>query len=72
MEYGTWVLPTRNRVAQLQAMLNQCVATGMTTPGTILVSENDYSVNELAYSMLQLPHGWHVMVVKSEGLAAKI
>ena len=71
MEYGTWVLPTRNRVAQLQRMLDQCVATGMSTPGTILVSEDD-AVNEQGYSALRLPHGWHIMTVKSEGLAAKI
>lgn len=72
MEYGIWVLPTRDRVAQLQAMLDQCVSTGMTTPGTILVSEGDWAINEKHYSDLQLPDGWKVMIVKSEGLAAKI
>lgn len=72
MEHGTWVLPTRGRPAQLQAMLDQCVATGMSTPGTILVSRQDHDENGEAYTSLRLPRDWAVMQVESEGLAAKI
>ena len=69
MEYE-WVLPTRHRLPQLQAMLDQCVATGMTTPGTILVSEEDYSVKNNGICDTSARMGNYDL--KSEGIAAKI
>lgn len=67
-----WFLPTRRRLGQLQAMLDQCVATGMTTPGRILVQDDEFEELYDGYANLRLPVGWEVSAVSAEGMAAKV
>ena len=67
-----WLLPTRRRLIQLQAFFDQAIATGISTPGVILVemSEFDELIDE--YNALRLPNGWSVASVNAEGMAAKV
>jgi hypothetical protein len=67
-----WLLPTRNRLEQLQNFLSACVTTGMTTPGRVLVQQAELADMQPWYDELDLPAGWCVIPVESEGMAAKI
>ena len=60
---GLWLLPTRGRVhTNLPKFLAAAVKAGMTTPGLILVAEDDCAANEAAYRALALPPGWAIWV----------
>lgn len=48
-----WFLPSYNRPEQCAAVLKACVDTGMTTPGVLLVQNNDER-----YDSITLPDGW--------------
>lgn len=68
----TWLLPTRRRLTQLQAFLNQAVATGLSTPGMILVHHAEYCELSQQYETMDLPKGWRVVTTDAEGMAAKV
>lgn len=67
-----WLLPTKGRIHQLQAFLDQCQATGISTPGIILVHADELAENLEWYNGLRLPLGWKVRPTTVEGMAAKI
>lgn len=69
---GLWLLPTRGRASgKLPRFLDAAKATGLSTPGAILVDRDDYAENHEAYDQLDLPRGWIVAVVKGgKGAAA--
>ena len=46
---GVWLLPTRGRVANLRRFLSAAREMGTQTVGWVLVDEDDYQANELAY-----------------------
>lgn len=58
-----WLLPSYNRPELLKQTLAHCVATGMSTPGVILVNGGD----QRAYRSIVLPPNWR-MVFRSENL----
>jgi hypothetical protein len=51
-----WLLPSYNRPELLKQTLAHCVATGMTTPGVILVNGGD----QKAYRNIPLPPNWRI------------
>ncbi len=53
-----WLLPTLNRLAKLEVFLKTAIAAETSTPGLILVDENDYLANLDKYEGLSLPLGW--------------
>lgn len=46
-----WVLPTYNRPEKCQAVLDQIIAVGCSTPGTVIINGSDYPP-------LRVPAGW--------------
>ena len=59
---GVWLLPTRGRVANLRRFLSAAREMGTQTVGWVLVDEDDYQANELAYgqAMALAPQGWAI------------
>lgn len=69
---GMWLLPTRRRLDKLRLFFQHARATGMTTPGRILVEEKELAELTDEYFALDLPNGWDVVGVPAEGMAAKV
>lgn len=62
---GIWLLPTHGRVGtNIPRFLKAAKATGVSTPGALIVDAADYAANSAAYDALDLPTGWTVHVVK--------
>jgi hypothetical protein len=58
-----WLLPSYNRPELLKQTLAHCAATGMTTPGVILVNGGDHK----PYKSIPLPPNWRI-IFRSENL----
>lgn len=68
---GLWLLPTRGRVAtNLPKFFAAAAATGMTTPGALLVNRVEYGENYDAYNAL-LPDNWSVALMLEHTAAGK-
>jgi hypothetical protein len=67
-----WLLPVRRRVGRLQEFLDEMVATGLSTPGLVLVEENELSELIEDYGDIELPPDWRIVGVPAEGLSAKV
>ena len=59
-----WLLPTRNRLANLQRFFAACGQTGVSTPGLVLVDEMDYAEHQARYDELQLPPQWKLRLTR--------
>lgn len=71
MKKGIWLLPTRQRIEKLQAALDSMIATGISTPGLILVQAQELAESVLHYSRLRLPPNWEVVGVAGDGAMGK-
>lgn len=61
---GLWLMPSKGRATtNLPRFCAAAIATGISTPGVILVEEGDYAENHEAYDALDLPIGWRVQPV---------
>lgn len=63
---GTWLLPTRGRPGTLERFLNACEATRMSTPGTILYSD------EADIPKSPPLTNWELHQTKAEGMGDKM
>lgn len=71
MNTGLWLLPSRGRVFdKLPRFLAAAIATGISTPGAVLVDDEDYARNADAYDALILPKDWTVHCVRGGSLGA--
>jgi hypothetical protein len=69
---GFWLLPTRGRVTtKLPRFFRLAKATGLSTPGIILVNDADFKANHQSYLALELPHGWSLHISKHDSAAEK-
>ena len=68
---GIIILPTRGRTGgKLERCLRALKDTGTTTPGMIMVGDDDYAANHEAYDALELPDGWLIISGPFENTAA--
>lgn len=67
-----WLLPSRRRIPQLQAFLSQAIATGLSTPGYILVKSNELAELRAEYDALSLPPNWSIVGVDADGAMGTI
>src|SRR5580704_10396421 len=68
---GMWLLPTRGRVhTNLPRFLRAAIATGISTPGVLILHSDDYAENRDAYDALTLPENWSLMVTDIDGALA--
>lgn len=51
-----WVLPTYNRPDKCQAVLDQIIKVGCTTPGTVIINGSEYPP-------LRVPQGWDALAL---------
>lgn len=63
-----WLLPTRCRIGNLKRFFRGCRETGLTTPGMVLVNEDELAASGMAYAPanLDLPKDWIVRGVKAD------
>lgn len=62
---GFWLLPSHGRAHdKLQRFFAAAIATGISTPGYVVVDEADYAQNREAYDALCIPDRWSVHLVK--------
>lgn len=55
-----WLLPSRGRPLNLARFFQVCRATGISTPGVVLIDRDDYGERQAAYEALELPLGWRI------------
>jgi hypothetical protein len=68
---GFWILPTFNRAtSNVPRFFKAAVATGMTTPGYLVLDRADYAKNKADYDALELPTRWEILIVDG-GCCAK-
>lgn len=68
---GLWLLPSRRRLAKLQAFFDSAVSADMTTGGVVLVQKDELTELRLQYDALKMPQGWSILPTNSEGLGNK-
>lgn len=68
---GLWLLPSRRRPHELKRFFAAAIAAGMTTPGVVIIQEDEFRELSDEYCQLDLPSGWTFFLSKSEGMAAK-
>ena len=67
-----WLMPSRRRIPQLQQFFEHCRATGISTPGRVLVEDEELTELIVEYRSITLPDGWLIVGVHAEGMAEKI
>src|SRR5208282_5930759 len=68
---GLWLLPSRRRPLEVERCLTAAMDAGLSTPGLVLVQEEDFEELREQYLSIPLPEGWAFYTTKSNGLAAK-
>ncbi|MDE2022096.1 MAG: hypothetical protein KGI71_04295 [Patescibacteria group bacterium] len=58
---GLWILPTRRRVSTLKRFFAAAVANGLSTPGRVLVNQNELQELRDEYATVALPDGWEIL-----------
>ncbi len=66
-----FLLPTLNRIEKLKNCLAAMSRHKMSTPGLILVDDNDYQLHKEAYDALVLPDRWLVVQTKAVTMGDK-
>lgn len=69
---GIWLLPTKRRLDKLRTFIEACTKTGVTTPGLILVQNDELVELQAEYAALPLPLGWAIYPTAGDGLADKV
>lgn len=64
---GAWLLPTRGRVSNLRRFLSSAREMGSSTPGLVIVDQDDFAENEFAYkqAMGLAPPGWAIRIIEN-------
>lgn len=68
---GLWLLPSRRRLGKLQTFFDSAVSNGMTTPGVVLVQQEELKDLRDEYDRLVKPDNWRILPTQGEGLADK-
>lgn len=60
-----WLLPSRNRIGNLKRFFRSCREMGVSTPGMVLVNQDEFDQKHSEYGALDLPKGWSVVGVEA-------
>lgn len=68
------LIPTLNRIQKLTDCLNSFKATGISTPGIVIVDREDMAQNIQGYDAISriLPDGWTIEVTHARGFGDKV
>lgn len=69
---GRWYLPTRRRTGRLAQFFHSAIETGISTPGVVLVQEDEYAELFEHYEAITLPAGWDYRLTKADGMGDKL
>lgn len=69
---GMWLLPTRRRIANLARFFEGYYVTNATTPGLLLVQEDEYLEMKDQYESIHLPKGWSFFTTKGDSQGDKV
>lgn len=61
-----WLLPTRNRIENMKRILRAFREVGISTPGIVLVNQDELNSRREEYAALDLPSGWVVTGVDAD------
>lgn len=65
------LLPTLNRLKLLERFLDSAVACNTTSPGLVIVDENDWIKNQDKYQSLTMPKDWGYLISKGVKMGDK-
>lgn len=63
-----WLLPSRRRLGNLKRFLQSVREFGCSTPGLILVNEDELAEDRALYQALDLPAQWHILGVAANSM----
>lgn len=69
---GLWLLPVQGSGARLANFFASAKATGMSTPGAVVVNNADYAANVDTYDELDLPEGWTMCICPATSVCEKL
>lgn len=69
---GLWLLPTRRRLKKLAQFFDASTANGLSTPGVLLVQQDELAELKSAYDALQLLQNWKILPTIGEGMGDKL
>jgi|SRR5215469_2895459 len=69
---GLWLLPSLNRPASLARFFRACREIGISTPGLVLIDEEDHKQNRDAYRALWMPADWKIKLTKGRTQGDKL
>lgn len=61
-----WLLPSRNRINNLTRFFRSCREVGISTPGIVVVNQDELNARREEYARLDLPSGWTVVGVEAD------
>ena len=69
------LLPTRRRLSLLHEFMKSAVLACTSTPGLVLIDEEDYSDDQAEYDYMKreaFPENWDIIVTKAESMGDKV
>lgn len=61
----TWLLPSKNRIGNLRRMCRGFREYGVSTPGIIIVNQDEFDARKHEYATLDLPSNWVVVAAQA-------
>ena len=69
---GCWFLPTRRRIVKLTTFIESAKTTGISTPGIILVQQQELAELREQYDAIKLPARWSIAATARDGMGEKL
>lgn len=67
-----WLVPSRRRPQNLAKQFDALRSSETTTPGLVLVDQNDYRDLKAEYDALACPEGWQIIPTEGESMGDKV
>lgn len=67
-----WLVPSRRRITKLRNFLHSAIDAETSTPGIVIVDNQDYMDNRAAYDRMEMPPGWKFVMTEAVGMGPKI
>lgn len=68
---GLWILPSRRRIGKLTNFFKSAMENGMTTPGIVLVQQDELKECQTEYDAIVKPDNWKILPTYADGQGDK-
>lgn len=68
---GIWILPSRRRIGKLTNFFKSAMDNGMTSPGIVLVQQEELKELQAEYAAIAKPDNWKILPTHSDGMGDK-